>query len=55
PVSLSFNDCFDSRRGNESQKLTVSHVYGQVIETSDSDSYLNLTVIGSANQELLDT
>ncbi|KAK1224510.1 hypothetical protein PQX77_012589 [Marasmius sp. AFHP31] len=55
PASLPFNDCFDSRRGNASQKLTVSQVYGQVIETSDRESYLNLTVIGSTPQEILDT
>ena len=55
PASLPFNDCFDSRRGNTSQKLSVSQVYGQVIETSDNESYLNLTVIGSSPLEILDT
>ncbi|KAF9266234.1 hypothetical protein L218DRAFT_897250 [Marasmius fiardii PR-910] len=55
PASLSFNDCFDSRRGNVSQKLNVSKVYGQVVETAKDESYLNLTVIGSTPQDILDT
>lgn len=54
-ATLSFNDCFDSRRGNLSQKLTVSKVYGQVFETVEDVSYLNLTVIGITPQEILDT
>ncbi|KAG7097414.1 hypothetical protein E1B28_004761 [Marasmius oreades] len=55
PASLSFKDCFDSSRGNASQKVTISKVYGQVFKTFEDESYLNLTMIGSTPQEILDT
>ncbi|KAJ7682056.1 hypothetical protein DFH06DRAFT_286322 [Mycena polygramma] len=49
PASLSFEDCFS---GNDTMKLTVDQVYGQVLTSAQLGTYLNLTVIGSTGQEI---
>ncbi|KAJ6587795.1 hypothetical protein B0H10DRAFT_1831452 [Mycena sp. CBHHK59/15] len=49
PASLPFDDCFS---GNESAKLTVSQVYGQVLRSKQLGTYLNLTVIGDSPEEI---
>jgi hypothetical protein len=50
PASIPFEDCFS---GNDSMKLTVDEVYGQVLTSSELGTYLNLTVIGNSPQDIL--
>ncbi|KAJ7098614.1 hypothetical protein B0H15DRAFT_821497 [Mycena belliarum] len=51
PASLAFADCFS---GNVSVKLTVDEVYGQVLNSAQLGTYLNLTVIGSTPQPIVE-
>ncbi|CAK5263174.1 unnamed protein product [Mycena citricolor] len=49
PATLPFTDCFN---GNASAKFSIDKVYGQVLTTDQTGTYLNLTVIGSSPQEI---
>ncbi|KAF5393120.1 hypothetical protein D9757_001130 [Collybiopsis confluens] len=47
PATLSFSDCFVASGNNTAQKLSVSAVYGQVLQDELTEPYLNLTVLGT--------
>lgn len=47
PATLSFDDCFVPSGNNTAQKLTVTKVYGQILQDELSNDYLNLTVLGT--------
>lgn len=49
PAMAPFTDCFS---GNDSQKMTVSTVYAQILEDPSAGRQLNLTLLGSTDQEI---
>src|SRR3984957_20568352 len=49
PAPLPFQDCFS---GNDSFKLNVSTVYGQILSIGQTERYLNLTVFGESAQSI---
>ncbi|RDB20150.1 hypothetical protein Hypma_012917 [Hypsizygus marmoreus] len=52
PAVVQFTDCFD-QNSNPAQKLNISTVYAQVLDTEEFGKHLNLTVIGNSPQEIL--
>ena len=50
PVALPFTDCSDLR-ANESEKLQVDTLYGQVLHNAQG-YYLNLTLFGTSASEI---
>lgn len=52
PATLSFSDCFVPKGNNTAQKLSVSTVYGQILQDELPMSYLNLTVLGTTPAEI---
>lgn len=50
PVSLPFTDCSDSRT-NQSQKIQVDELYGQVLHNAQG-YYLNLTAFGTSPSDI---
>lgn len=53
PALAQFSDCFDDETGNVTQKLNVSAVYAQVIDSGTLGMHLNLTVIGTSPQDIV--
>jgi hypothetical protein len=52
PATLSFDDCFVPSGNNTAQQLSVSTVYGQIVQDELPLSYLNLTVLGTTPAEI---
>jgi hypothetical protein len=47
PAALQFQDCFT---GNDTLKINVATVYGQILTSSPMQKFLNLTVFGESGQ-----
>ncbi|KDQ64151.1 hypothetical protein JAAARDRAFT_166156 [Jaapia argillacea MUCL 33604] len=45
PATLQFDDCFT---GQQDQKLNISTIYGQVLESESMGRYLNFTILGDS-------
>jgi hypothetical protein len=52
PATLHPEDCFT---GNDTQKFNISTVYAQILDNNSLGTYLNLTLFGQSNLEILGT
>ncbi|KAM6496152.1 Transient receptor potential (TRP) ion channel domain containing protein [Amanita muscaria] len=52
PATVYFSDCFD-QSANVTQKLNISTIYAQILQSDVWDHYLNLTLLGENPQGII--